>query len=328
MLASLIVFMPLAVLSKEVGALLPLLMLVTEITLFKFRCHVPAMRRWVITFFTLCVGLPAAATVIYVTSHPEWVMSAYIIRDFNLTERLMTEARVTFFYLKQIVLPNTAAMGMFHDDIPISRSLLQPFSTLPAVVGVLALPMIAIALRKKAPLLAFGILFYLAGHILESTVFSLEIAHEHRNYLPMYGIVLNMVFYLLHPKYADTLRIRGIMTMIFIVLFFFLTHTRSQDWANPIEFSTIEARHHPDSPRSNDELGRIYANFKTQDKASMENYYLAARYYFEKATALNPSYTNSLISLIIVSSASDKPIEKEWLAELNNRLKQIGRAHV
>jgi hypothetical protein len=319
-LASLMVFTPLATLSKETGALLPLLMLVSEVTLFRFRCQVPAMRRWVITFFTLCVGLPAAATMIYMISHPEWVMSSYVIRDFNLPERLMTEARVVCFYLKQIVLPSSAAMGMFHDDIPISRSLLQPLSTLPAIVGVVALPAIALALRKQAPLLAFGILFFLAGHILESTIFPLEIAHEHRNYLPMYGVVLTMFFYLLHPKHADTLRIRGILAVTFIGLFAFLTLSRAQDWADPFELNSTEVRHHPDSPRDNDELGNVYANFKTQDKASMESYYLAACYYFQKATTLSPSYTNGLFGLIQLSSAREKPIEASWIDELTFRL--------
>lgn len=319
-LASLIVFTPLAMLSKETGALLPLFMLVAEFTFFNFQCADKAMQRRIKVVFALAAGLPAAVAVIYATLNPQWLMTGYINRDFSLSERLMTEARVVFFYLQQIVLPSNSAMGIFHDDIPISRSLLQPFSTAPAVVGIVVLPLMAIVLRKQAPMLAFGVLFFLAGHILESTVFSLEIAHEHRNYLPMYGIVLVIFYYLQHPKYADTLMIRRVLTVVCIGLFCFLTQSRAQDWADSFELKTSEVRHHPDSARDNCELGSAYASLRTQDSASMENYYLAARYYYLNATELNQNYPNGLFGLVILNSTREKPIEKVWLDELIRRL--------
>ena len=34
---------------------------------------------------------------------------------------------------------------------------------------------------------AFAVLFFLAGHILESSIFPLELIFEHRNYLPSFG---------------------------------------------------------------------------------------------------------------------------------------------
>jgi hypothetical protein len=39
-------------------------------------------------------------------------------------------------------------------------------------------------------LAAFGILFFVADHRLESTLIPLELAFEHRNYLPSLGLIL------------------------------------------------------------------------------------------------------------------------------------------
>lgn len=319
-LASLILFTPLAALSKETGALLPLFMLVAELTLFNFRGSYASTRRGLIAFYGLSVALPALVALIYLVMHPEWLMASYRIRDFDLPQRLMTEARVLWFYLVQIVMPRTTAMAMFHDDIAISRSLMQPLSTLPALLGIVSLPVLVIALRKQAPLLAFGILFYFSGHILESTVFPLEIAHEHRNYLPMIGIVLALFFYMLHPLHPDTLRIRRGLALLLIGLFAFGTLTRAQQWANPFDFTLAEVQHHPDSPRSNDEMAYIYANIETADQTSMERNFLFARYYYEKATTLDTNYTNGLFGLIILSSTRDKPLDPRWTSELMQRL--------
>lgn len=319
-LASLVLFTPLATLSKETGALLPLFMLVAEFTLFNFRCRDAIARRWLIALYSLSVALPALAALVYLVLHPEWVIAGYQVRDFNLVQRVMTEARVVWFYLKQIVLPSTSAMGMFHDDMAISRSLTQPLSTLPALLGIVALPLASFTLRKRAPLLAFGILFYFAGQLLESTVFPLEIAHEHRNYLPMFGIVLVLFYYMLHPAHPDTLNIRRGLALLLIGLFAFGTLTRAQQWANPYDFSEAEVRHHPESPRANDEMGNLIANTQTSDAAELESNYQFAGNFFWKATTLNDHYTNGLFGLVTISSARNKPLDPSWMAELLRRL--------
>ena len=45
-------------------------------------------------------------------------------------------------------------------------------------------------LRRRAPLIALGIAFFFAAHLMESTIFPLEIMFEHRNYLASYGVFL------------------------------------------------------------------------------------------------------------------------------------------
>lgn len=321
-LISLLVFTPLAALSKETGALLPALMLIIEITLFNFQTEKSSDRRFLIGFFSLTVALPALAILTFLATHPAWLPSSYLGRSFTLTERLMTEARVIWFYLHQIVLPNIAEMGLFHDDIVNSKGLLTPVTTLLSIIGISALLIASWFARKKAPLITFGILFFLFGHVLESTVFPLEITHEHRNYLPMFGILFAMFFYLLYPlKYKTNLSVRQAIALLLISLFAYDTWSRAGTWSNPFDLAKSEVEHHPNSARNNGEMAGNYAVIVTQDANVSEAYYQQARHYYEQSAALDSNYTTGLFGLIIVSSARGKDIEPLWLKELEHRLR-------
>jgi hypothetical protein len=138
----------------------------------------------------------------------------------------------------------------------------------------------------------------------------------------MYGLVLILFFYLLYPlKYLDNLNLRRAGASILIGLFAFSTFARATNWANPFDLAESEVAHHPDSPRSNHELAYIYANIDSKDPIGAEMNYLQARHFYERSTALDPNYSNSLFGLIILSSARGKVVEPAWIDELQRRLK-------
>lgn len=321
MLTGLLLFTPLAVLSKENGVLLPLFMLLAEVTLFSFHAEKPSVRRFLIGFYTLSVAIPAAIALSYLAMHSEWLLAGYKTRDFTLTERLMTEARVVWFYIGQILLPSTAQMGLYHDDIAISRGWFQPISTVFAIVGVMALLGLSFLARKKAPIIAFGVLFFLSGHLLESTIWPLEIAHEHRNYLPIYGILQVLFFYVLYPlRYVNYLRLRQMFAVLLIGLLAFNTFARASKWANLNDLFQAEVDHHPDSALANGEMGAIYSNIVTPDPDALEKNYIAARGHFETAVRLDRNDTKALFGLIMLSAGWGKTVEPGWLKELAHRL--------
>ncbi len=320
-LVGLLVYTPLAMLSKENGILLPFFMLAVEVILFRFEAAQPAARRFLITVFIVCAVLPALAIIGYLALHPDWFMGGYVKRDFTLLERLMTEARVVWFYLRLTVLPSIALMGVYHDDIAISRQLFDPISTLPAMLGIIALMASVWLLRRRLPLVAFGILFFLVGHSMESTVFPLELVHEHRNYLPMYGILLAFFHLLLEPFIAASARLpRRAVAILLIALFAAGTFSRASAWSNSYTLWSAEVEHHPVSARTNNEMGDLYANALTFDPAVKAANYLLARHYYEQATALNTNNINGLFGLILLSELHGKPVEKIWLNELTHRL--------
>jgi hypothetical protein len=133
-----------------------------------------------------------------------------------------------------------------------------PASTLPSVLGVLALIISALLLRKRSPLLSLGILWFFAGHLLESSVLPLELVFEHRNYLPLFGLLMGIVAAIgcsrhlqHHAKPLATL------AALIFVIFSGLTALRATEWKSPPEFAESEARHHPLSPRAQYELGSV-----------------------------------------------------------------------
>lgn len=320
-LASLVVFTPLSALCKETGAILPLLMFVIEVSLFNFDTKSIVSRHFLIGFFTVTVALPAIVVLGYIAMHPAWLPGIYITRPFTLSERLMTEARVLWFYIRSIVLPSNAQMGLFHDDIPISQGLLQPATTLLSIMALTLLLSVSVVIRKKAPLITFGVLFFLSGHLLESSVFPLEITFEHRNYLPMYGLILTLFFYVLYPlRFKGNLVLRQLVAVLLIAVFAFSTFARAGNWSNPFEFAETEVAHHPNSPRDNGEMANVYANINTSDRTATEINYMIARYHYEKAVRLSPDYTNGLFGLIQLSALRGKTIEPEWIDMLEQRL--------
>jgi hypothetical protein len=318
---SLLVFTPLAMLSKEIGALLPLFFLVTEISLLHFETKTRSDKIFLILFFTLCIAIPATGLLIFGALHPSWLLNSYTFRDFTLLERVMTESRVIFFYLRLIFLPSISKFGLYHDDITYSHSLIDPLSTIAALCMIVAALMTAIVIRKKAPVLSFGILFFFAGHVLESSIFALEIAHEHRNYLPMFAPVFAAIYYLLIPfKTINILQFRHVVCALLILCFAIVTHARSKDWANPFDLYSKEVEHHPNSSLANLEMGTTFGNIESNDPIAFNNNYTLARSFYEKAAELNPNSTVSLIDLIILTSKRQYEIEPKWIKQLQDRL--------
>jgi hypothetical protein len=320
--AGVIIFTALASYSKEIGALLPLLALILEFCLFQFQTKDLRTRRMLMGLFLLVVGVPAFATCVGLALHPGIVMTPYENRAFTLAERLMTEARVMCFYLNQIGAPSIKAMGIYHDDIPVSTGLLAPTSTALAIAGIAALLLLALLFRKKAPLLSFGILFFFAGHLLESTIFPLEITFEHRNYLPMYGILLPSAYYLVYPfTHQKTLRIRETVLILMLALFGISTYFRTITWSNPIELASYHAEHHPLSARSNLSLATTFSTAQAKDPEVERQYHQLAEQYFERAVEVDKNFTDAYFGLILSRALKGAPVETKWLDELEHRLR-------
>jgi tetratricopeptide (TPR) repeat protein len=185
----------------------------------------------------------------------------YARRDFSLEERLMTQARALCDYVYLILVPQTIGSGLIHDDFRVSRSLIEPLTTIFSLGAVGAAILLSFLVKKRYPLLAFGVLFFLAGHSLESTFLPLENYFEHRNYLPMVGVLLVIVFILnaLVSNLSKKLAI-GLSAMVCTFYFIFaslLTSQNTRVWSNTFDLLTIWATEHPDSLRAQ----RIYGQF-------------------------------------------------------------------
>lgn len=319
--SSILIFLPLAWFSKENGALLPLFLFILEITIFRFSGLNSRQCKGLYLFHVLFVLLPSLLAVFYILQHAGMFQAGYDNRHFNMMERLITEPRVIWLYIRMIVLPAPSAFGLFHDDIPISTSLTEPMTTIPAIAGLAGLFLVAVASIKRWPILSFGLLFFFAGHLMESSFIPLEIAFEHRNYLPSIGILLPIFYYLGHEgeqsKYART---RSAVMLLFIIIFALQTHLRAWTWSDNVRLYLTEVQYHPNSPRANYEAGKIFGQKLERGEGNPQVNYREAIKYFERSTELRDNITSGLFGAIVASIDSSHKIKPAWIDELEFRL--------
>ena len=174
---------------KEDAVLLPAYTLALELTVLRFRAADPGLARKLRRGY-LVATLLGTAVFLFVVAPYYWSWDNYYRRDFSSYERLLTQGRMLCMYLWQIVLPLPSHMPFYYDWVRPSRGLLQPWTTLPALLLLAALLASAWRLRHRRPVFAFGIFLFFSGHFVTSNVIGLELAFEHRNHLPMIGIAL------------------------------------------------------------------------------------------------------------------------------------------
>lgn len=281
-IASLVVCGGVGILSKENGVLLPLYMLVIEVIFFRFESE-PRLKRQLIILWLLIFTLPLASLTVVGLVKPSVLSTifTYNYRDFTLGDRLLTETRALWYYLRLIIFPNIKELGIYHDDFVISRGLLDPPITFQAVIGIFGLLAVAVLTARKLPILSFGIAWFFAGHILESTIIPLELVHEHRNYLPQFGILFSAIYYLAYPYHqlSKSLVARRILVLLFIGMFAGVTYARALDWKDEWTLYLSDVVNHPNSARANTTFGIILQDNK--------QYALAATH-FNRAVELAP----------------------------------------
>ncbi|MCI5106057.1 MAG: hypothetical protein MRY76_05050 [Pseudomonadales bacterium] len=188
-------FALLSVLSKENGALLLLLILLLEYLVYEPLTAGSAGRNWYRAWLGLGVMLPLLIVFLTLLWGLDESLAVYEARPFTLGERLLSETRVLSDYLLKILLPLGGIGYLYHDDWQISRSLLDPFSTLLASVFLIALVAAAIFCWRRQRVFSLAVFWFLAMHLLESAWLPLELVFEHRNYLAMVGPLFALVWY-------------------------------------------------------------------------------------------------------------------------------------
>jgi hypothetical protein len=247
----------------------------------------------------LYLGLVAAAVVaalFLLTRHPNVIDISYANREFTLGQRLLTEPRILLLYLSLAILPLPHRFTLFHDDIPLSTGLLEPWTTPPALAVVFGAIVVAIVVRRRYPLFSFAILWYAVGHSLESSVLGLELAHEHRNYLPDVGLFIGVIYglFLLLQRVHHVVRhaaLAGLILSLGVV-----THARAHLWASDETIIASMARDHPLSARSQAMLATLYVQRKGDPDKAIAHY--------SRAALLAPHDTSHVMNLAIAGAAT------------------------
>lgn len=235
--------------AKENAFLLPGFMLLIEYYCFNFSLppRAPAYFRTALKSF---LWIPVLFVFLYLTyiyiAQSGEALSNY---PFSINERVLTQFRILWHYLGWLTFLNPEPLGIYHDDIPLSTGLTQPWTTLLSILAWLILLPAAFFLNRYSKIFSFGLLWFLWGHSIESTVLPLGIIFEHRNYLPGYGPLLALAGLMgmflqgrdRKPAIAYSL------ILLFLVLPNLLLHERVQRWTDQQSLAIWLLDKHPDS---------------------------------------------------------------------------------
>ena len=254
-----------ALLSKENAIVLVPILLLMEALWFCFAGPGGQVVRWLrnVTYTLIASGAFVMASILVLGW--EHIAGRFHRRPFSLTERLFSEARIVWDYVGQTFWPQVSRMGLYHDDYVLSRGLLEPVSTAYAIAAWLLLIAVCGALLRwqGGRWVVFGIAWFVLGHSVESTVLSLELYFEHRNYFPLIGLALAVgsVFAIVVKRWPEPQAPLLVCLGLCVVLLAGLTSSQVQIWSNRSLLLLNHLNGHPNSPRANidmaTELARV-----------------------------------------------------------------------
>jgi hypothetical protein len=244
----------LATFSKENGAILPLLLLCLEATLLG--SAVTTNFRWWRWVFLV---VPSIAVVLYLLRTPFAVgwFDNYAVRDFSPYERVLTQSRVIISYLGDLFIPKTYGGMIYYDDLVVSKGLLNPISTLVSIVLIAIVSVVAIVKRRKWPVTAFGLLYFLGSLLIESSTMGLEMKFDHRVY--MGSTFLFLPFVVAGKRYLSAVYQR-VVAVIVIAALGTLTLLATSLWGDHEKLSLVWAQKSPFSARTQIEAAQNIYN--------------------------------------------------------------------
>lgn len=303
-------FTVLATFSKENGLLFPLYVLSIEASLLssdRFRSTHKTWKTWQAIF----LFFPLIIISAYLISRIPYNEATTLQRNFTGLQRIASEGYILWVYLIRAFLPTPSALGPFHDLTwqlePHQLSLGLTLFACAVATGILS-----VCYRKRYPLATFAVLWYLLGHLLESTTIPLELYFEHRNYVPLVGPIFALMAFL------SSLRInKKIVTgfiFVYMSLLVLVTYMTTSLWGQPLLAAEIWAKDYPKSVRAALQLAKELEkdhDLKTALRV-MDSY--------------NQQYRNLGLQIVALKVACDLEPEGDHQARLNQLLTSASTA--
>lgn len=244
-----LVTLVLAFFCKQSAATLPLALILIELLFFR-QLGAKAWSMVVSTALALALTLG-------------WLLTLPVFDIQGLTRETLEISRVDYLATQMEVL--WRYLGLFflvgQQRLEYDLAVASGFSELRTILfalGHLALIATGLALWRRLPLVAFGILFFYLAHLIESSYLPIiDVAFEHRNYLPLTGLALAIAFGLAWLCHRLTrYRLGVVITLGLIATLAVHTHARNTLWSDPIAFLQHETTVAPDSHRAWTSLGK------------------------------------------------------------------------
>ena len=256
--ASLVVFsFVAAVMSKENAVTLPLNIWVLEFVFFKGLNDKGIRKQFYISAILLLMVGTGLVTYVLMGNNLFGLLDNYDVRSFSPAQRVLTQPRVIAMYLGKIFFPVPSQYTIDHDLFH-SSSLLVPWTTLPSIVFLMAFVILGFVSLRRFPWLGFGIFFFCIAHGVESSMLSLELVFEHRNYVPSMFLFPPIALGIARTLEKYRSRSRGGLVHIALVCFVPVmivtlglgTRARNFDWHSEISLWEDALKKAPKSARA------------------------------------------------------------------------------
>jgi Tfp pilus assembly protein PilF len=185
-------------------------------------------------------------------------LSGYEIRSFDMTERLLTQPRVIFFYLSLVLWPVPGRFSLEHDFV-LSTSVLSPVTTFVSLLALafLLLAALHVFIRPKTRVLGFVLLWPAITLAIESSFIPLEMVFEHRMYMPLVGLAMlpGIGLLALHGHRPAYLKTCATLLLVVAAGLAVATVQRTRLWHEPLTLNADAVRKAPNSARAWGNLG-------------------------------------------------------------------------
>lgn len=338
-----------AVLTKENAVMLPVSILLFDLLLIQ-----GATKENVSRYFKFLI-LPSVLILIFAFIYVDFskIFDGFALRDFTMSERLLTQPRVILFYLSLLFYPAGSRLTLLY-DMEISRTLLQPWTTIPSIALILLIIFIAFYIARRLPFISFCFIFYFLNHFIEGSFFPLEMIYEHRNYLP--AMLIFVPCALLFIRAADYSSGNKIMRYIVFLLIAFIllgegytTFARNKIISDDYLLWSDNIAKSPKLSRPYTNLGRIYYirnerrkalaeyekaidlnNFGSREALAIQQFNLGLYYFeisedekafdcFKKSSAVIPQYVQNDVLMAKIKLRQNRTKEASEIIE--NKLK-------
>lgn len=294
----------LAALSKQSAATLPLALVLIELLFFRRL----SPRAWALTLAGAALLAIACA---WLLALPAFDIPGLTRETDQITrsDYLATQMEVLWRYIGLFFLVGEQRLEY---DIAIASGFSAP-GTWAMALGHFAFIALAATFWRKLPLFAFGVLFYYLAHLVESSYFPIiDVAFEHRTYLPNAGLALAAAWALSLPARRLVRYSAGaVISMLVLLVLATATYTRNSLWADRIAFLEHETQVTPTSQRAWTSLGKELmreARFEAALKALRQAAEIAERH---EGGALRPP---TILNMIFALHYTDRNREAVELA--------------
>jgi len=261
--------------SKENALMLPFSILLYEILIIQKDRDANILKKNQSVFIVLGVMLLFGTVYLYYRDISFLsFMGGYSIRQFTAIQRVLTESRIIIFYISLLLYPMPQRLSIAH-SFPISDSLFDPISTFFSILFILGAVGFFIFKTRKYSLFSFSYLFFFLNHVIESTIYPLELIFEHRNYIPsmLFFLPISICLINILEKYSDKNAMKyfiSAFTILFLIGLGHSTFMRNFVWETPESLWLDASEKAPDQFRIHLNLAAYYQDIDRIDKAISE----------------------------------------------------------